>query len=206
MSHASRISTAMAALLAIVVFSACQDAQLPTEVDTELTPQVEVTPGDVTYSQHQNRGGLLSGIDVTGTVRDLETGDLLGDFEGTLDITEFQLVDGVLMASGQLTGGLLNDLGEVVQEIVADFTTALDLSSTGPGRACRILELDIPGGLTLDVLGLVVDLAPVNLEVRAERGPGNLLGNLLCAVVGLLDLPAAIGAVLDLIDRINQLL
>jgi hypothetical protein len=58
----------------------------------------------------------------------------------------------------------------------------------------------------LDLLGLVVDLAPVELEVRAERGPGNLLGNLLCAITGLLDGVGSLGALLNLIERINDLL
>jgi hypothetical protein len=53
-------------------------------------------------------------------------------------------------------------------------------------QACQILELDI-GAIHLDLLGLVVDLSPISLDVTAVPGAGNLLGNLLCALVGLLD-------------------
>jgi hypothetical protein len=37
------------------------------------------------------------------------------------------------------------------------------------------------------LLGLVVDLNQVVLNITAQPGPGNLLGNLLCAVAHLLD-------------------
>jgi len=41
--------------------------------------------------------------------------------------------------------------------------------------------------LHLDLLGLVIDLNPVILNITAHPGPGQLLGNLLCAVAHLLD-------------------
>jgi hypothetical protein len=63
-------------------------------------------------------------------------------------------------------------------------------------------DLDL-GALHLDLLGLVVDLAPVHLKITAVPGAGNLLGNLLCAITGLLDG----GAPLSLISQLlNQLL
>ena len=43
------------------------------------------------------------------------------------------------------------------------------------------------GPLDLDLLGLVVHLDKVVLDITAVPGAGALLGNLLCAVVGLLD-------------------
>jgi hypothetical protein len=51
---------------------------------------------------------------------------------------------------------------------------------------CDVLFLDLES-LFLDVLGLTVDLDPVILDINAVPGAGNLLGNLLCAVAGLLD-------------------
>jgi hypothetical protein len=50
-----------------------------------------------------------------------------------------------------------------------------------------ILYLDIGEGLFLDLLGLEVDLAEVELDVSAVPGSDKLLGNLLSAVAGLLD-------------------
>jgi hypothetical protein len=56
----------------------------------------------------------------------------------------------------------------------------------GQGAVCEILSLSL-GPLDLDLLGLQVHLDEVNLQVDAQPGSGNLLGNLLCAVAGLLD-------------------
>ena len=53
---------------------------------------------------------------------------------------------------------------------------------------CPILTL-VLGPLDLNLLGLRVQLNRVNLRITAVSGPGNLLGNLLCAVAGLLNGP-----------------
>ena len=52
--------------------------------------------------------------------------------------------------------------------------------------ACDILNL-VLGPLDLDLLGLLIHLNRVVLDIVAVAGAGNLLGNLLCAVAGLLD-------------------
>jgi hypothetical protein len=74
---------------------------------------------------------------------------------------------------------------------------------------CPILHLDL-GPLNLNLLGLRVHLDEVVLDVDADPGPGNLLGNLLCAVAGLLDgidLGAVLGGLLqNLIDAVIRLL
>ena len=54
---------------------------------------------------------------------------------------------------------------------------------------CEVLNL-VLGPLHLDLLGLVIDLNQVVLNITAEQGSGNLLGNLVCAVAGLLDGPS----------------
>jgi hypothetical protein len=48
----------------------------------------------------------------------------------------------------------------------------------------------------------VVHLDTVHLVINAESGPGNLLGNLLCAVTNLLNGPAALNAIVNLLNRI----
>jgi len=53
-------------------------------------------------------------------------------------------------------------------------------------QSCRILHL-VLGPLNLNLLGLKVHLNRVVLDITAQSGPGNLLGNLLCAVAHLLD-------------------
>ena len=75
-------------------------------------------------------------------------------------------------------------------------------------NVCQILNLTL-GPLHLNLLGLVVDLNRVHLTITAVRGPGNLLGNLLCAVANLLNgsAPAAQQASLlnDLIGMLGIL-
>ena len=142
------------------------------------------------------RDGLLSGIPVTGTLSDG------GTFTGNLTITEItRTAGGALQFTGNLTG-IATDAGGTVTEITQDFTAVIG-SLTGGGQGkCDILFLDL-GPIFLDVLGLQVDLSRITLDVDAVPGPGNLLGNLLCAVAGLLDNPnAGLDALLRLINRL----
>jgi hypothetical protein len=57
-----------------------------------------------------------------------------------------------------------------------------------------------------DLLGLVVDLNQVHLQITGQQGPGNLLGNLLCGVAGLLDNGPAGGLTNGLLQGITNLL
>jgi hypothetical protein len=69
--------------------------------------------------------------------------------------------------------------------------------------SCDVLNLRL-GPLNLDLLGLVIDLNRIVLNIVAQSGAGNLLGNLLCAVAGLLDggLQGLLGRVVRLLNRI----
>jgi hypothetical protein len=71
--------------------------------------------------------------------------------------------------------------GSTTSSSTAGTNTAVAASTT-----CDILHL-VLGPLDLDLLGLQVHLNRVVLDIVAASGAGNLLGNLLCAVAGLLD-------------------
>lgn len=71
--------------------------------------------------------------------------------------------------------------------------------------ACDILNL-VLGPLDLDVLGLEISLQRVVLDIVAVPGAGNLLGNLLCAVAGLLDDGPLAGLLGQLQTLLNQIL
>jgi hypothetical protein len=75
--------------------------------------------------------------------------------------------------------------------------------------SCPILDLQL-GPLDLDLLGLRVQLSQIDLDITAEPGPGNLLGNLLCAVASLLDgvdLSSLLGDLLQqLLDALSGLI
>jgi hypothetical protein len=62
--------------------------------------------------------------------------------------------------------------------------------------SCEILHLDL-GPLFLDVLGLQIDLSRIVLDITAQAGAGNLLGNLLCAVTNLLNDPTGLARLLN---------
>jgi hypothetical protein len=80
-----------------------------------------------------------------------------------------------------------------------------------PEGSCQILFLNL-APIHLDLLGLVVDTSQIQVRILGVPGEGNLLGNLLCAVTGILDPdpPAPGGPLADLLDQlvdiINQIL
>ena len=143
---------------------------------------------------------------------DLNGLPILGDidgtdntFDGSVDITSLEIVNGVLTATGTVTGDVLNAAGDVVGSVTdLPFTTTADLTNPDGGK-CDILQLNL-GPIDLDLLGLVVNLSAIDLNVDAVPGAGNLLGNLLCAVAGLLDGPGLGNALSNLLGRITGLL
>lgn len=146
----------------------------------------------------QGSGRLLNNLPVTGTAEGTP-------FEGTLSINDLSLNQaGELVAAGVLQGTVG---GEQVRQVFQDVT--VQLTEGGSQTECDILFLDI-GPIFLDLLGLQVDLSQITLDITAVRGPGNLLGNLLCAVAGLLDgftLDAALRNILEnILGVVNQLL
>jgi hypothetical protein len=178
-----KIRLPYAALALAFVLGACE-SNAPTSTSNRADEQQQAP------SLAKQPNSLLSNIAVTGT-------DQLGrPFTGTLTVTRFALdrQSGTLLVSGVITDAAGN---------VDRFTNAVVQQLTG---TCPILDLDI-GAIHLDLLGLVVDLAPIHLDITAESGPGNLLGNLLCALVGLLDnFPATLQQILNIISNINGLL
>ncbi|TLS37226.1 hypothetical protein [Pseudalkalibacillus caeni] len=170
---------------------------------------------------------ILKNIKVTGT---LEDG---GTFDGMLTIEQlsYDEVEGLLM-SGEVKGeatnvdGVTTDVKETFENVPATLTEATD-SETAQAASlmdatqqqaqaeaeCDILNLDL-GPIFLDLLGLQLDLSEINLDLTAVPGSGNLLGNLLCQVAGLLDDNGLLSGVLDqvsglldsLLGQINSLL
>jgi hypothetical protein len=120
----------------------------------------------------------VNAIPVSGTT---STG---GTFNGTLDVSGVAKQAGHLVADGTLTGTATNAAGNTVGT-VTDTPVAVPLTAD-PTGTCQILDLRI-GTVHLDLLGLVVQLDPVHLNISAQPGSGNLLGNLLCSVSHLLD-------------------
>jgi hypothetical protein len=136
---------------------------------------------------------------------------------GSITITGFKRVNGAIEAVGTFTGTVagVNGGNEFTTGFTAPVTDVNGRSLSGGSSAlgaaaaadpsCQILDLTL-GPLHLDVLGLVVDLNQVHLTITAEQGSGNLLGNLLCQVAGLLDNNTGGGGVTGLLQSITSLL
>jgi hypothetical protein len=110
-----------------------------------------------------------------------------------------------LVAVGQVSG-VLTDATGAARTVFKTTSVPVSLSAAAANAvtvtqvSCGILHLEL-GPLDLDLLGLVVHLDKVVLDISAEPGAGNLLGNLLCSITGLLDSPG-----LRLVKLLNDLL
>jgi hypothetical protein len=164
---------------------------------------------------------FLKNIPVSG---ELEDG---GEFNGMLSVTEFGydeeeglLISGDIRGKATDAAGELTNIRESFENVPSNLTgegtesmNDFQAAQTEDSNGCQILFLDL-GPIFLDLLGLELDLSQIELDLTAVPGPGNLLGNLLCAVVGLLDgggfldglFDNLIGALESLLDEINALL
>jgi hypothetical protein len=143
---------------------------------------------------------------ITGVVENL------GNLAGTFSISRFVIQDGALVAIGQLNA-TYKDADGVVRTVVSQIAWPVANGGSGGGAAascdtgsataaCDILSL-VLGPLHLDLLGLVIDLNQVVLDITATTGSGDLLGNLLCAITGLLD-AGSLGQ--QVVNLLNQLI
>ena len=174
----------------------------------------------------QNRGSTSSTFPVTGS--GVTTAGVPADLAGNLKIDHFEVANGALQAVGTLTGTIT---AAGVQTQVPEQAVTLPVKSINgkavPGAsasdvpaaaaadgndlqiaqvaACDVLNL-VLGPLHLDLLGLVVDLNQVILNITGQSGAGNLLGNLICAVAGLLDRTGTLSILTNLLTAILDVL
>jgi len=149
-------------------------------------------PTTVTQASSATEGRVIAPRPVSDLVIDV-TGTLGGaPFVGQITNLDTSVVSGVLQLAGTLTGTGLPAGG-------IDFL--LPITDLLVNDACTILDLDL-GPLHLDLLGLVIDLNAIHLDITAVPGAGNLLGNLLCAVAGLLDNGGPLQGITALLDRL----
>jgi hypothetical protein len=143
-----------------------------------------------------------------------------GTFSGTFTIHNVAVENHRLVAHGTLAGTLTAADGttKTISHSVSlplsgitqgGSTSMMRTQSTSGSRlqagSCNILTLDI-GAIHLNLLGLVVDLSPIHLTVTGQTGSGNLLGNLLCGIAGLLDNTNLAGLTQQLLQDVAQLL
>ena len=115
-------------------------------------------------------------------------------FSGVFQLQKFATKSaGQVVATGLLTGVVTTAAG-----VTTSVARTVSLPTAITQATCEILHLDL-GPLSLDLLGLQIDLSQIVLDITAESGAGNLLGNLLCAVANLLNNPSGL---VDLLNRI----
>ena len=128
-----------------------------------------------------------------------------GTFSGTFTPQKFSVTNGVLQATGVLKGTLTNANGTSLGTVNQTVTDSVNTSAAANAVAgCQVLNL-VLGPLNLNLLGLVVTLNQVTLNITAVPGAGNLLGNLLCAVVNLLN-GTGTGGLTSLSALLNEIL
>ncbi|WP_196240563.1 ABC transporter substrate-binding protein [Nocardioides anomalus] len=116
------------------------------------------------------------------------------------------LLQGVVKEGGGRTSTFSSLQTIPIKKIAGQPVDAKSAGAAVSSRAgCDILNL-VLGPLDLDLLGLQVHLKQVVLDIVAVTGAGNLLGNLLCAVTGLLDGGPLAGLLGQLTTLLNQIL
>jgi len=148
-----------------------------------LFASVLAVPGLAAAQSSQPKGNALT-IPITGSGSG-------GTFAGTFQLQKFATGQGGVVATGLLSGIVT----------AADGTTTsvlrtISLPAVVGNTTCQILHLDL-GPLSLNLLGLNIDLSRVVLDITAESGAGNLLGNLLCGVANLLNDPTGLSRLLN---------
>ena len=182
MNQISRGLSALAGVTAAVMLSA-------TMTPTSQAAPTAGAPGGVSTATAAERAVLESEY---GKARSRVKGTFgkSGVVSGTFTPRKFVTRNGNLMVVGVLEATLTKASGVVVGVTDQRVKLPVRLAEGQPVGAraagCDILNL-VLGPLDLNLLGLEVHLSRVVLDIIAVPGPGNLLGNLLCAVAGLLD-------------------
>jgi hypothetical protein len=136
--------------------------------------------------------------EVTGTFTDAAGA---GTFTGTFVPSQFTADGDRTLATGLLSGNLVSADGTSRAVSQEQTFQVNQVQAIG----CEVLDL-VLGPLDLDLLGLVVHLDRVVLNITAVPGAGNLLGNLICAIVGLLDGGGPLTQIVGLLNQILALL
>ncbi len=176
-----------------------------------LAALLAITPATAAFAQGQGQatGRPSSGlrVPITGTTI-AGTDPAQAIQNATLTIQRFAEQNGQLVAIGTVVGTVTNTLTGVTSTLVTPVAMPVNTNGATAAAAaaaatasCEILNLNL-GPLDLNLLGLAVHLDPVVLDITAVPGAGNLLGNLLCAIAGLLDGPSPVAGLVGLLNNL----
>jgi hypothetical protein len=193
-----------------------------------------LTPISLTHAKDKNSDGVS--VPVAGTFTDAAggVGKFSGTFTIQRFAAVGGAINAVGVISGTATDSLGNVVATGLQTVSVPITAASGPIATStkpqqertvtftkasfnpseprainaapvPQASCEILRLSI-GAIDLNLLGLTVHLNPVLLIITAVPGPGNLLGNLLCAIANLLNGPGPLAGIIALLNQLLALL
>jgi hypothetical protein len=121
----------------------------------------------------------------------------LSSSKNDLALNSFKVVNGQLQALGTLNGA------SPIRRPARCWARSprRQAAPVAAAGSCSILHLTL-GPLDLNPLGLIVHLDQVVLNITAQSGAGNLLGNLLCSVAGLLNGGGTLSQIAGLLNQI----
>jgi len=173
-----------------------------------LAATLALLPATASVAQAQGPRGAGVSVPVTGTATGAD--GVAQTVTGTVTIQRFTKAHKQVFAEGTLVGTVTSATpGGAVRTVVTQVSVPVfRADAIGPTDAiaiaavsCNVLNL-VLGPLDLNLLGLTVHLNQVVLDITAVADAGNLLGNLLCAITGLLDGGALLSQVVGLLNTI----
>jgi hypothetical protein len=197
-------ATCAVAVLLLVSTTRCSEDQII--ADNEMQQAAAAQDRDSDNARTKDQKSIATPI--TGTIDGIA-------FTGNYRISKFVVEGDVLYAVGTLTDISGNGLPTRVKNLankevrmpvqLPEQTASSDAGRVAAAASCDILFLQL-GPLDLDLLGLVIHLDQVTLNIDGTTGSGDLLGNLLCAITGLLDGVGTLVAIADLLNQVIDLI
>jgi hypothetical protein len=137
-------------------------------------------------------------------------------FRGTLSVQEFQQQGSSIVAVVKVSGKVKKEGKKGSKRVSKTATVPVSLpglSAAGVGAqagvqaqaTCQLLNL-VLGPIDLNLLGLKLHVDRIVINLTAESGPGNLLGNLLCSIANLLNGGNLLGQLGQIVSLLNQIL
>ena len=160
-------------------------------------PLTTVAKNPLGMAQSAFTGTTASGQRVTGNFTPLGFSKRNGNLRAR------GLVRGVVHRAGTNTTFAVVRTLRVRQVNGTSVTNAREAAAAA--AVCPILRLRL-GPLFLNLLGLRITTNRIRLNIVAVPGPGNLLGNLLCAIAGLLDGPPTPAQLTRATRQLNRIL
>jgi hypothetical protein len=177
-----------------------------------LAATLALLPATASVAQAQTARSSGLAVPITGSATAADGS--LQTLTGTFTIQRFARAQRQIVAVGTLVGTLTSATpGAAARTVVTQVSMPLAEAPAGTAAVndvtalatCDILNL-VLAPLDLNLLGLTVHLNQVVLDIAAVSGAGNLLGNLLCAITGLLNGGGALANVVALLNSLLALL